>query len=270
MSTAADSEAAPPLSAAPSAVAAEPRQRWRLTFTRGPVAGDAVGRAGLDAWQATLIASSLPLAGLEAGGAGRARLAIAAPLPATATGEAELAELWLLERLPLWAVREALADRLPIAHRWIDAEDVWLGAPALAGRVVAADWRIGLEEVPVEARERLAVAARALLAARTLPRIRVKGTTEKRYDLRPLLAELSVEAAAGPSGAFVRMRTRIDPELGSGRPDEVVAALAEAADCPLGIGAITRERLLLAGDPDVPPLRRSPPGRVSPSEPRRR
>ena len=245
-------EVGPALPPAPSVVVAEPRQRWRLTFTRDPVPADAVGRPGLDAWQEMLAASGLPLAGLEAGGAGRARIAFAAPLPAMATGEAELADLWLLSRLPRWTVREALVDRLPAAHRWIGAEDVWLGAPALAGRVVAADWRIVVDDVPVETRERLAVAAGTLHAARTLPRTRVKGTTEKRYDLRPLLARLSVEPAASVGGTVVRMRTRIDPELGSGRPEEVVAALAEAADCTLAIGAITRERLLLIDDPATP------------------
>ena len=251
---------APP---SPPVVAAEPRQRWRLTFARDPVTADAVGRSGLDAWQAALADSGLPLAGLEAGGVGRARIAIAAPLPAAAAGEAELAEVWLLQRLPLWVVREALAARLPAAHRWIDAEDVWLGAPALAGRVVAADWRVevesvlpaGREEVPADLADRLAAAAAALLAARTLPRVRVKGSVEKVYDFRPLLADLSIDAG-GNFPTVVRLRTRIEPELGSGRPEEVVAALAEAADWPIGVGTVVRERLLLADGPGA--LRRRP------------
>jgi hypothetical protein len=133
-------------------------------------------------------------------------------------------------------------------------EDVWLGAPALAGRIVAADWRIAVGPVGASDRGRLADAARGLLAARTLPRVRVKGTTEKRYDLRPLLVDLAIAdgattpQAGQPGRAIVRVRTGIDPELGSGRPEEVIAALAEAADCPLAIEAVTRERLLLAED----------------------
>jgi hypothetical protein len=138
-------------------------------------------------------------------------------------------------------------------------EDVWLGAPALAGRIVAADWRIAVEGIAAEDGARLADAARELLAARVLPRVRRKGATEKRYDLRPLLAELAIAEpdpteAGHDGGAVVRIRTRIDPELGSGRPEEVVAALAEAADCRLAIEGITRERLLLADD--LAPLRR--------------
>ena len=254
--------AAPPEPAAPGGLpAAEPRQRWRLTFAREPVPTDAVGRASIDAWQDALAASRLPLAGLEPGGPGRARIAFAAPLPAAASGEAELADVWLLERRPRWALREGLADRMPVAHRWIDAENVWLGAPALAGRVVAADWRVGLGIDPGGGLDRLASAARDLLAARTLPRTRLKGTTEKRYDLRPLLTDLAIEGSAG--GVVLRIRTRFEPDAGSGRPEEVVAALAEAAGCAIAIGAITRERLILAEGPASPALP-SLPARGSP------
>ncbi|MEA2519249.1 MAG: hypothetical protein QOF49_1329, partial [Chloroflexota bacterium] len=115
----------------PRPPAAEPRQRWRLTFAREPVEREQVGRAGLDAWQESLVGSGLPVAGLEPGGAGKARIAFAAPLPASVRGEAELADIFLLGRRLLWEVREALETRLPAGHRWVAAEDVWLGAPPL-------------------------------------------------------------------------------------------------------------------------------------------
>src|SRR4051812_48997994 len=67
----------------------EPRQRWRLTFSRSPVEPARVGRVALDEWQSTLRASGLPLADTRDG---RARIAIAAPLPAAAAGDRELAE----------------------------------------------------------------------------------------------------------------------------------------------------------------------------------
>ena len=65
------------------------------------------------------------------------------------------------------------------------------------------------------------------------------------YDLRPLLGDVAVES--GPP-VVVRARTRFDPELGSGRPEEVVAALADRMGAPLEMGAIVRERLLLDED----------------------
>ncbi len=43
-------------------------------------------------------------------------------------------------------------------------------------------------------------------------------------------------------------RTRFHPELGTGRPEEVVGALADLVGAPLAIEAIVRERLILAED----------------------
>jgi hypothetical protein len=236
---------------------AEPRQRWRLTFSRDPVPADWVGRTVLDAWQTTLVGSDLPVATVDGSGEGRARIAFAAPLPAAARGESELADIWLMERRPLWALREALADHLPEAHHWIAAEDVWLGEPALAGRVVAADWRIELVGQELD-RSRVAVAAEQMIAARSLPRTRVKASTEKRYDLRLLLDDVVVDMgdnetdSAAPASAgrvIVQVRTRFDPELGAGRPEEVVATLAESAGITLEIASLVRVRLVIADSP---------------------
>ena len=64
--------------------------------------------------------------------------------------------------------------------------------------------------------------------------------------MRPLIAALDL-AGEGPE-IVLRMRTRIHPELGTGRPDEVVAALAEDLGGSIAIRAISRRRLLLAED----------------------
>ena len=227
--------------------ATEPRQRWRIVFSRAAVSSDRVGRVALDEWQAALTASGLPT--LES--AGRARLAIAAPLPAAARGERELAELWLVDRRTAWQVREALGPVLPAGHGWVEAEDVWLGAPAVVGQVTAADWRIELGRQGTDHdAHRLRTAVDELNHARTIPRARLKGTTEKRYDLRPLLAGMHLEPDLdqGDGGPTLAARTRFHPELGAGRPDEVVTALAEASGLSLEIRTLTRTGLLLAED----------------------
>ena len=46
----------------------------------------------------------------------------------------------------------------------------------------------------------------------------------------------------------VRLRTRIHPELGSGRPDEVIAALADDLGLPLEPLETIREGLVLGDD----------------------
>ena len=64
-------------------------------------------------------------------------------------------------------------------------------------------------------------AADDLLRADRLPRERSKGGGTVRYDLRPLLDDITVEPGPPP---IIRARTRFHPELGTGRPEEVVAA----------------------------------------------
>ncbi len=112
-----------------------PRQRWRLVVARDPGAPTLGGRELIDAWEATLDASGLPM--VRPAGRARARIAFGAPVPATMALERELADILLTELVAAWRVREALAGRLPEGWRLIDLHDVWLGAPALAGQVAA-------------------------------------------------------------------------------------------------------------------------------------
>jgi radical SAM-linked protein len=247
-----DPPAAPIRSPSPEAPAKAPpeaRQRWRLTFRRGPLPAELVGRVAIEAWQTALIESGLALAQRDA--AGRPRVAFGAPLSAAAEGEAELAEIFLAERVPAWRVREALEDRLPAGHVLLSAEDVWLGAPPLAGRVVAADWRVELAPVGI-ARDALAAAADRLVAATSLPRTRSKGGADKPYDLRPLLDDIRVATPSDTEQLAILIRTRFRPELGSGRPEEVVAALADVCGASLVPLRTVRERLLLSDDLERP------------------
>ena len=225
-------------------VATEPRQRWRLAFARGPVAPDRTGRIAVDEWVACLVSSGLRVA-FQATDRSRPRLAIAAPLPANAAGCRELLDVWLIERIPRWQLREAVESHAPEGHRWVDAEEVWLGGPPLPGQVVAAEWHAAVQPAAGGAsdRQRVRAAVDGLLAARTIERTRMKGGTVKRYDLRPLLAGLAV-VATGPQLEF-HVQTRFDPERGAGRPEEVIAAVSDAAGLALEVTALTRMRLIL-------------------------
>ena len=49
---------------------------------------------------------------------------------------------------------------------------------------------------------------------------------------------------------MLRARTRFHPVLGTGRPEEVVAALGDAVGAPLVVTSIVRERLILAEEQD--------------------
>ena len=234
------------------AAATEARQRWRVTFCRDLLPGEhgLVGRDYVAAWEDALGRSSLPIAETAAG---RLRFSLAAPLPASSAGEAELAELWLTARLPAWRLRDALTPPLPTGHRITDLEDVWIGAPALAGRIAAADYRVTLEDEPDS--QALAAACRRLLDAASLTRARAKGGVMKSYDLRPLLISIRIGGATAGDGigapgeaVVVRLRTRIHPELGSGRPEEVLAALSDDLGVALQAAETIRERLVLSDE----------------------
>ena len=222
--------------------APEPRQRWRLVVARDAAAPPAAQRELAEAWVRTIQAAGLPIAWTDVERT-RPRISFGAPLPIGMAADAELIDVVLVERWPAWRVREALAGRMPEGWRLVDLVDVWLAGPPLAGRVAAADYRVELEGSPDPAT--LARAAEQLLTADAIPRDRVKGAGTVRYDLRPLLIDVRVEP--GPP-VVVTTRTRFHPELGTGRPEEVVAALGDALGHPIKPARIVRERLVLLDD----------------------
>jgi radical SAM-linked protein len=222
----------------------EARQRWRLVVAREADAAAASQREIADAWTSTIETAGLPLARTE-GDRPRPRVSFGAPLPVGMAAEGELIDVVLVERWPAWRVREALADRLPTGWRIIELVDVWLAGPPLAGRVAAADYRIEIAG-PADVTT-LARAATELLDAERLPRERAKGDATVTYDLRPLLIALEIE---GGTPVIVRTRTRFHPELGTGRPEEVLAALGDRTGGSLEAASIVRERLLLVDDLD--------------------
>jgi hypothetical protein len=95
--------------------------------------------------------------------------------------------------------------------------------------------------------ESLRDAAQGLLASERIQRVRSKGGRDVEYDLRPLLVDVTVDSD-GPS-VVLGISVRIDPQLGTGRPEEVVAALAERCGVDrLDIETLTRTRIVLASD----------------------
>jgi hypothetical protein len=218
------------------------QQRWRLVLARSAEAPRLSGRELADTWEAAVEATGLPVH--RAPGRARTRVAFGAPLQLGIAAEHELADVFLASRLPIWVVRAALSDGIPEGWTLMDLFDVWVGGPALAGRVVAADYRIVLDDA-VEV-VTVAAAARDMLEARSLVRTRQKGETSVEYDLRPLVERIDVDATTEPK--CLRVRTRILPELGTGRPEEVVAEIGDRLGRPVEIRSIVRERLILAGD----------------------
>jgi radical SAM-linked protein len=190
---------------------------------------------------ASLAASGLPLVAGERSRR-RSALAFGAPLPVRMTVERELADLYLAARCPMHEVRRSVESALPDGFQLVDLYDVWLGEAPLAAQVAAADYRIELAPGHPSV-ETLAEASRSLIGARTLSRTRQKGEGVVRYDLRPLVEAVEVTDPGPPARLLVR--TRFHNELGTGRPEEVLAAVREIAGGSLEAASIVRERVLL-------------------------
>lgn len=211
----------------------EVKQRWRLVFARD---AEAQFLSHLDAvrlWERAFRRGEIPVATSE-GFTPRSKLIFAAPLQLGMLAEHELADLFLAERLTAPDLRDRLAAGMPRGYRVVDLHDVWVGAPAMAPQLAAADYRLTLLNVERSPLER---AAATLMAAERLPRERRKEERSIEYDLRPLLLDLRVipanpesvppETAAAVAATGLWMRLRHSQERGSGRADEVVAALAD-------------------------------------------
>ena len=225
----------------------EPRQRWRLVVRRDAGAPELNQRDLAAAWIDGLQAAALPVAHADPART-RPRISFGAPLPISMPAEAELVDVVLTESLPAWQVRAAIQANLPAGWALVDLHDVWLAGPALAGQVAAADYRIDLGGTGAAEVGSIRDACAALLAAGTLPRERRKGETIISYDLRPLLVDVTVSSAGPPP--VVIARTRFHPVLGTGRPEEVISALADAVGAPIEAASIVRERVVLADELD--------------------
>jgi radical SAM-linked protein len=204
----------------------EVRQRWRIVFGRDEEARYLSHLDAVRLWERAFRRGAIPIAS-SAGFSPRPKLVFGAPLPLGMLAEHELADLFLSERLTRADLRARLAEVMPRGYRLIDLADEWVGAPALATQLAAADYRLTLLGA---AADRLGGAAERLLDAESLPRERRREKKVTRYDLRPLLLELKVSPADdgdGGKAALAWMRLRHSQERGSGRPEEVVAALAE-------------------------------------------
>lgn len=223
-------------------------QRWRLVVARAALEPDRQ-RTQVAGWEAALTAAGLPVAGLELDPP-RPRFAFAAPLAAGVSGEAELVDAWLTERLPCWRVREALEGRLPAGNGLVDLYDVWMGEPPLPGQVVASVYRAAvLPEVDADA---LRSATASMLDAASLPRVRSRADRTVEYDLRPFLDSLDVMPGQTGAAFVTRMTLRHDPVKGIGRPDEVLAELGDRLGVHLETVSLVREKLVLAPERATP------------------
>lgn len=210
-------------------------QRLRVTFARGDELKYITHLDLMRFWERALRRAEIPVAYSE-GFSPHAQVSLAAPLPVGTTSDAELMDVFLDRPMPPAAVIRAAGGQLPPAIEIRSIEEVGLALPSLQAEVRFAEYDVDVPAGPDGAR----AAVERFIAAETVPWEHQRDSETRSYDIRALVDTIAV-VEAEPGVVRLRMRLRND-NSGSGRPDQVVAAL--------GLGAparIHRTRLVLAG-----------------------
>jgi hypothetical protein len=140
----------------------------------------------------------------------------------------------------VWRVRDAIERTLPSGLDLVRLDDVWVGAPALAAALRAADYAVGLpDRAAIDAIE---AAAKRLMASGSVECARPRSSGTVQVDVRPLIESVRVAR----DGASLEMRTRFLPDRGAGRPEDVLGILDSWITTPVEWGETIRERLILA------------------------
>lgn len=200
--------------------------RYRITFTRDRTVRF-VGHLDLaKTWERVLRRADLPVA-FSQGFHPLPKITFASALPVGCTSEAEVMDVVLTEPIAPSDMAARLAPALPAGIAIASITEVLLNAPALQAALRWAEYVVTVETD--ETREQVESKVQTFLAASSLMRER-RG---KSYDLRPLVLSLTVEAVLASSVQLV-MQLLADANAGTGRPDEVLAALGWA-DAPAQI-----------------------------------
>jgi radical SAM-linked protein len=218
----------------------ETKQRWRIVFARDEDAQYLSHLDSVKAWERSFRRGEIPVAVSE-GFNPRSKLVMAAPLQLGMLAEHELADLYLADKLTAADLRTRLVGSMPRGYRVVDLFDVWIGAPALAPQLVAADYRLVLLNVK---QADLEGAVTRFMASAQVLRERKRGAKLAEYDLRPLvldarttdIASVASDAAADEPAVGLWLRLRHSQAQGTGRAEEVVAALAEDSGLALRRG----------------------------------
>ena len=197
-------------------------------------------------WERAARRAGLPLA-YSQGFHPQPKMNLAAALPLGFSSVCEVLDMKLEREIPLEGLQARLNDTLPAGIQVLHIEQVEDSAPALQTQVVSAEYEVQIIEsaFSVELQRRI----ESVLESDSIIRTR-RG---KKYDLRPLVEELSLTSdrlrratRPSPDGRgekiFMRLAAR---EGATGRPEEVLDVLGIAFEET----RIERVRLVFMADP---------------------
>ena len=149
----------------------------------------------------------------------RPRLAFASALPVGVAGAAEVADIWLSPPMEPGAFVQRMNSQLPVGMHILSAEEADPGEPSLQARVRWAEYSVALHDAPDDLAERI----QGLLARDQFIKEQVRKDKIRRYDLRPLIADLR-RVSGGDGRDLIQMRLA-NASGATGRADQVLEAL---------------------------------------------
>jgi radical SAM-linked protein len=212
-------------------------QRLRIVFRKGAEIKYISHLDLMRAWERALRRADVDIA-YSRGFNPRPKLVFASALPVGFIGRAEMVDITLERPMDLRAFASRLKAQLPCGLQIESVTKVPAALPSLPGQVLAAEYEVCVEsqDAADEQQSRLD----RLLAEDSVPRRRQRPDGERVYDLRPLIQKLWIVGRRAEM-YVIGMRLQADAQ-GTGRPDEVMAAL----DMAEAVRGIERVRLLLA------------------------
>ena len=195
-------------------------QRMRVWFSTGETV-KYVGHLDMHrAWERAIRRARLPLAYTQ-GFNPQPRLQFAAALPVGFTGQAEVADIFLNDELPVPEFLRRLSEALPPGIRPTAAEPVSRELPSLQSQVTGAHYTVEVDTG--DSGDAFASRLAQFTARPDAWRARRKGKDTSPYDLRPLVQALAYRGTTSYGHCF-DVTMRAEPGA-TGRPDELLAEL---------------------------------------------
>lgn len=209
--------------------------RFRITYARGEASAHLDQQQTARAWEAALKASGLPI---EVVGPGRPRLAVAAPLPAGYTSEADIVEVHFSSPLEAGDLARELSKHVPESFAIRHVAETSPAERPVQAEVLWSEYEVELRDRT--SRPDLERSIEELMSRSEVILEETRRGRARRVDLRAGIAEVVLlEESEGPTTLLMRLRAGPAPNV---RPEQVLQALG------LGQAAsVRRTRLVLGG-----------------------
>ncbi len=194
----------------------------RITFSKEGVTRFISHLDVARALERALNRASLPLA-YGQGFNRRPKFSLAAALPLGYTGEAEVADVWLVESLSPESFLQQLSPKMPPGIVVTSAVEVPLTLPSLQQQMTESIYSVHfmhqIDAADLARRVDSVKAAESLIRERT----RTKTKRPQSFDLRPLILDMRVET--DDDGVATLQLRLVQTATQTGKPDDVLAEL---------------------------------------------